>query len=59
MTACSTTSFLVWRQDDNGQRFLIDEFPDRAAAEKRLDELTRTHHKQIYWIDERRTGQPL
>ena len=58
MTAGSTKSFHLWREDDNGQRFLIGEFPDRATAEKRLAELTRALHKQIYWIDERRSGQP-
>jgi len=52
MPATDRTGFELWRQDDNGQRFLVDSFPDRAAAERRLTELTRTLHKQIYWISE-------
>lgn len=43
----------LWRQDDNGNRFLVGTFADRADAEARLRELTRGVHKQIYWIFER------
>jgi hypothetical protein len=42
--------FSLWRQDDNGNRFLVGEFSDRAAAETRLAELTRSLHKQTCWI---------
>jgi len=42
----------LWRQDDNGNRFPVGTFPDRAAAEARLAELTRFPHKQTYWITE-------
>ena len=45
-------SFELWRQDDNGNRFLVGTFADRAVAEERLAELTRTVHKQTYWICE-------
>jgi hypothetical protein len=43
-------SFELWRQDDNGNRFLVGNYPDRSAAERRLAELTRSLHKQTYWI---------
>ena|GEM_PF-5264329 len=52
----SGLSFELWRQDDHGQRYLVGRYPDRAAAEMRLRELTRTLHKQIYWIEE--SGSP-
>ena len=42
----------LWRQDDNGNRFLVGAFPDRAVAEARLAELTQVPHKQTYWITE-------
>ena len=45
--------FELWRQDDNGNRFLVASFPDRVAAEERLTELAHALHKQIYWITER------
>lgn len=44
--------FELWRQDDNGNRFLVGSYPDRSAAEERLAELTRTPHRQTYWITE-------
>lgn len=43
---------LLWRQDDNGNRFLVGSFADREAAEARLAELTRVPHKQTYWLSE-------
>jgi hypothetical protein len=46
-------AFELWRQDDNGNRFLIGVFTDRAVALRQLAELTRNLHKQIYWIVER------
>jgi pimeloyl-ACP methyl ester carboxylesterase len=42
--------FELWRQDDNGNRFLVGSYPDQSAAEARLAELTRVQHKQTYWI---------
>jgi hypothetical protein len=43
----------LWRQDDNGNRFLVGIYSDRAAAEQKMAELTRTLHKQSYWIAEK------
>ena len=44
--------FDLWRQDDNGQRFLVGRYPTLDAVERQLAELTRILHKQVYWIDE-------
>lgn len=41
----------LWRQDDNGNRFLIAEFENREAAERRMEDLSRYPHKQMYWIE--------
>ncbi len=46
-------TYELWRQDDNGNRFLVETFGDRATAEQRLAELTRIPHKQTYWLTER------
>jgi hypothetical protein len=45
--------FELWRQDDNGNRFLVASYRSRSLAERRLAELTRCLHKQFYWIAER------
>lgn len=47
----------LWRQDDNGNRFLVGCFGELPAAETRLGELTRTPHKQTYWITELVCGE--
>jgi hypothetical protein len=52
-------AFELWRQDDNGNRFMIGTFACRAAAESRLAELTRARHKQTYWITEGKDNKPL
>ena len=44
--------FSLWRQDDNGNRFLMESFTERNAAEARQAKLNRSLHKQIYWISE-------
>ena len=42
----------LWRQDDNGNRFLVDTFATKELAEERILALTRSHHKQTYWVSE-------
>lgn len=44
--------YILWRQDDNGQRFAIATFTSRRAAEIRQEQLARGGHRQIYWIVE-------
>ena len=46
--------FELWRQDDNGNHFLVGCYPERRAAEDKLAELTRALHKQTYWVEERK-----
>jgi hypothetical protein len=43
-------SYELWRQDDNGRRFVVGRYLSRDEAERRLVELTRVPHRQIYWI---------
>jgi len=44
----------VWRQDDNGNRYLVSTHPDEAAALLRVAELeSGVAHKQTYWVSER------
>jgi len=44
--------YQVWRLDDNGNEFLIQEFDNRKSAEVRVSELASSGHKQVYWIKE-------
>jgi hypothetical protein len=39
----------VWRQDDNGNRFLISTGHERAEAERICAEFEARGHKQMYW----------
>jgi hypothetical protein len=46
--------FEVWRQDDNGNRYLMSAHPDRASAEAAVAEIeSGVQHKQLYFVVER------
>ncbi len=52
--APSVVRWEVWRQDDNGNRYLVSAHADEAAARLRLADLeSGVVHKQTYWIIER------
>jgi len=42
----------LWRQDDNGVRYLVGTYDTKEAAQEKITELTRCHHKQTYWVSE-------
>jgi hypothetical protein len=42
----------VWRQDDNGNRFLIARDLPQEEASKMVQELERRGHKQVYWSEQ-------
>jgi len=42
----------LWRQDDNGNCFLVGIYGTRELAEVRMAQLARCLHRQIYWVDE-------
>ncbi|NUR27238.1 MAG: hypothetical protein HOV83_15555 [Catenulispora sp.] len=45
--------FEVWRQDDNGNRFLMSRHPDRASADAAVAAMEAgVQHKQLYWVVE-------
>ncbi|MGV3659686.1 MAG: SPOR domain-containing protein [Prosthecobacter sp.] len=41
----------LFREDDNGARFLIARYASREEAEEFADELTRRGHKQLYFVE--------
>jgi hypothetical protein len=42
----------VWRQDDNGNQFLVCANLTRANAEALAAELESRGHKQLYWVSQ-------
>jgi hypothetical protein len=40
----------LWRQDDNGNRFLIGRFGTAQAAEAEQRHFEALGHKQTYWV---------
>lgn len=43
--------FLLMRQDDNGNRFLMGRYPTRAEAEAEAEVFEARGHKQLYWVE--------
>jgi catechol 2,3-dioxygenase-like lactoylglutathione lyase family enzyme len=43
-------TWAVWRQDDNGNRFLISAGHTREEAERLCNEFEARGHKQLYWV---------
>ncbi|HEY1050916.1 MAG TPA: hypothetical protein VGE39_14195 [Prosthecobacter sp.] len=41
----------LFREDDNGARFLIARYASREDAEEFAEELTRRGHKQHYYVE--------
>ena len=42
--------WVVWRQDDNGNRYEVARHDSRAAAQAQADEMEARGHKQTYWV---------
>ena len=45
-----TTGWVVWRQDDNGNRYEVARHDSRAAAEAQAEQMEARGHKQTYWV---------
>jgi hypothetical protein len=46
-------SWTVYRQDDNGNQFLVRSFETEEAAKQHAAELESHGHKQLYWVSQR------
>jgi hypothetical protein len=46
----NTIRYQLWRQDDNGNVFLIQESDSKQELERERARLEAGGHKQIYWI---------
>jgi hypothetical protein len=45
-------AWVLWRQDDNGNRVRIETFGTREEAAARQAEFEARQHKQIYWVEQ-------
>lgn len=41
----------LWRQDDNGNRFLVSLSLTRSGARQDQESYERLGHKQCYWVE--------
>jgi hypothetical protein len=48
--AFAVRRWVVWRQDDNGNRYEVARLDDRDEAQALADSLEATGHRQIYWV---------
>ena len=53
----SPESWVVHRQDDNGNRFVMQTSLSREEAERLVREFEARGHKQVYWTEPELSGQ--
>ena len=53
-----TGYWLLLRQDDNGNVFVVAEYPSEASAREQARGYAARAHKQIYWIEPRADAPP-
>lgn len=46
-----TPQWVLLRQDDNGNRFVVEHFVTGSAARRRLAQFESMSHKQMYWVE--------
>jgi hypothetical protein len=45
-----TESWIVWRQDDHGNRAEVARFATQAEADDLASTMESRGHKQLYWV---------
>jgi hypothetical protein len=50
-TTPETDTWTVYRQDDNGNRFVVEEHVSREEAERLVERFEARGHKQLYWAE--------
>jgi hypothetical protein len=54
----SERPWVVWRQDDHGNRAVVSRHDSRDEAERVVADFTARGHKQLYWVVEDRRDAP-
>jgi hypothetical protein len=47
----TSETYTVWRQDDNGQKFVVKSGLSKADADELAKTLEARGHKQMYWVE--------
>jgi hypothetical protein len=42
--------YVLMRQDDNGNRYVVARYVTRDQAQRAADEFEARGHKQLYWV---------
>ena len=58
MSDVETSGWELWRQDDNGNRFVIGRFETAQAAEAEQRRFEALGHKQTYWVQAAADDRP-
>ena len=45
------SAWVVWRQDDNGNRYVVRRCASKTEAEALAAEMEARGHKQTYWVE--------
>ncbi|MCU5785343.1 hypothetical protein [Alloalcanivorax marinus] len=56
--AAANTQYVLWRQDDHGNVFVVSRFHSRQQADRECQRYQRRGHKQHYWVAPLRPRQP-
>lgn len=49
-------TWVLWRQDDNGNTFVVTTFESPEAAESARRSYEARGHKQRYWVEQKKIG---
>lgn len=50
-SSCANERWTVYRQDDNGNRFVMEKHISREEAERMVATFEARGHKQLYWME--------
>ena len=48
--AAGSVQYILWRQDDNGNVFVVSRFHSRDQADRVCERYRKRGHKQLYWV---------
>lgn len=51
MNKSNNTTYSIWRQDDNGNRFCIETGLTEKEARKKAKDFEDLGHKQMFWVE--------